>query len=180
MAIKYSITDDPSVQKNGSTLRRDSSFILNRVNAGIDYIFNRRSYVGISVNHMIKVYDDSERQDESNEDSVGVAASGWRQFSRSMGMLGEIMFYNQGYEDYLGVDRGFSAVRGTVGLRKNFSSHLNAEGRVGFSSLGYSDDSFDNDAGPYLSGLVRYSPTPKTIVLGSLSYALKKSDVHVA
>lgn len=181
----YTYTDDPSVETAGGTLRRDSSFSLNRVEGLLAYDINRQSRVEVDARHRLKTYDESELS-FLDEESVSAGARAARQVSRTVSLSLEARAEEFSYEyDDLSVgarpgttlDRGFTAMSAGVGIENEFQANCRASLRVGVKSLDYEDEDIDSESAPYAVAILQLSAVPSTRFTASARHELRDSDV---
>jgi hypothetical protein len=173
----FNFTDDPSVQENGTTLRRDDSFVLSQTEAGIKYLFSRLSNIDVLGRYMVKRYDDAQRQLESDEDRSEVGLTLWHQPGKQFALMGIVHYSQYGYEEYLGVDRGFDSAIFGVGIEKVFSPTFRCSIRGGAQSVSYSDDSIDSESAPYVACSAQLSPQPSTRFTASISKMIRETFI---
>lgn len=174
----FNYTDDPSVQQFGETLRSDASFILNTLEAGVTYVFSRRSNIDLYGRNMIKRYSEQDVAKDSDEDSVGGGATLWGQVNKEVALLAEAQMTDYSYESSLGLERGFSSTAGGVGLEGRFSPNFGMGVRAGLQVVEYDDSSLESDTVPYGSVDAMVSPMPATRFTAGVSYMIRKSDVY--
>ncbi|MFC1497367.1 outer membrane beta-barrel protein [Verrucomicrobiota bacterium] len=176
---KFDFTDDPSIESAGSTLRRDSSYTRNLADAGFNFEISRMSSLDISGRHMIKRYDDDIRAEESDEDSTGGSVIYLRQVSRTVGLMFVADADTFDYKsEQQGLDRGFSAVFGGVGVKKVFNPSLNGKVRVGWQSANYDVDDVDVQNTPYVSLSLDAETAIDTKFLFEATSRIRDSDVY--
>lgn len=179
LSDSFSRTLDPAYEDQGTTLRRDSDYYINRVNGGLDCDIAPQSVMTVRARHMVKAYDDGDVADQYDQDSIGATVGFWRQVQRTMGL--EIMadyaehHYNDGDFD---VDRDSSSVYGAIGLNKNFSQHFSGMARVGYKQFDYKDDAIDSEGAPFVRVAVKGAPNPGTRLTLGVSHELKNADEY--
>lgn len=178
---KFNLTDDPSVDEGGATLRRDSSFIINRLRAGVSVALSKNSTMAADVNHMIKRYDDDTVAVFGDEDSFG---GGMRiGFTLSptltLALLGNVSDFNYETATYADsdVERGYMTYFGGLGVQKIMNQHLRVGGQAGWKVIEYDDSSVDSSSEPYLSADATISTIPSVRLMFGASYSLRDSDV---
>ena len=178
LSEKFNYTDDPSVSKGSTLLRRDSSYMLNTVSGDVDLQVTEQLKSQFSGDLMIKRYDDDERSLESDEEKLGLGMQVSHQMSQEMIVAGIANFSDYGYENSAVYDRDFQSV--TVGAAANraLSSALRCGLRVGWTSVNYDDGMMGSDSAPYINGDVEVSLSELTRVIIGVSQSLKNSDVY--
>lgn len=182
----FNVTDDPSIEEGGTTLRRDSSFTMNRVTGAVTYDISRMARIEASAQHRTKSYDESELEYLDEESSAGGFAV-YRAISRTVTILGEVRMEDFAYEDTLvgenmltgggSLDRGFSSASYGVGLENEFRSNCRASLRAGITQFEYEDDTIDSESSPYFEGLLSLAAVPSTRFTASVTHRLRDSDV---
>jgi len=173
----FYMTDDPAVQQYGTTLRRDSSFILNQAMLGMNVPLSRQMSGNLSGSMSTKKYNDKERARDSDEDGVGGRASVWYGISRQLGiaLMGRMDTYD--YKSSVGIKRGFETTAGAAGFDYLLSDRIRAELRAGFVQATYEDKTIENKSGPYLDLSVAASPQPDTKFTVAVGKTIRNSDV---
>jgi len=171
----YNYTDDPEVDRGGVTLRRDSSYSLNRVEAGLNYAIDRRTSVDVSGRHMVKSYDEDVAQEESDEDMLGGLVGLRRQVARTVAVSAFADYRTYDSESLENLDRGLDTVVGGVGIEKQFSEDLKGDLLVGWQSTSYENSAIDDDDTPYLRVGAEVSPNPDTVFKVYGSYSLENA-----
>lgn len=158
----YNYTDDPEVDRGGVELRRDSSYSLNRVKAGVKYDIERRTAVDVSGEHMTKDYDEDVREEESDEDMAGGMIAVSRQVARTVAMSLFGAYETWDSENLEDLERGFDTVFGGLGMEKAFSQHVKGDLRVGWQTTDYENDDLDSEDTPYVRAGFQVAPNPGT------------------
>jgi hypothetical protein len=173
----FNITDDPSVQENGTTLRRDSSFVLNQTEAGLKYDFSRLSNVDIVGRYMVKRYDEVERRIESDEEKADAGIVLWHQPAKSFVLVGMATLSDYGYEKYGTLDRGFSTTVIGGGIEQVFSQNFRCGLRGGVQMSDYNDKSVGSESTPYGTFSLQMSTIPSTRITALLSRMIRNALV---
>lgn len=173
---KFSYTDDPAVDEGGTTLRRDSSYLLNSAEAGASYILSRRSNLDLCGRHSIKRYDEAVVAAVQDEDSASAGLTMMYQVAKSVAMLAMADVGSQGYET--GFDRGFDSVSGGLGLESILSKNLRGSLRLGWKGVEYDDSALDSESAPYADLSVEVKTIPSTRITAGVGYTLKGADVY--
>lgn len=174
---RFNYTDDPSVQEGGTTLRRDQSFNLNRLETGLSYKMSRRSHTDLMGRHSIKRFDDATISKESNEENLAVSLASWRQVSRTLGVVAEAEASAFEYDNST-VERGFSALTGKIGGDQVFSGNFRGGLRLGWKTLDYEANDLGSENAPFVDLSLRMSTAPSTRITAGLSHVLRNSDVY--
>lgn len=174
----FNLTDDPSVQQNGSTLRRDSSFILNQAEAGLNYIFSRLSNIDFYGKYVIKSYDDAEVAKESDEDRMEAGVTLWHQPGKQFALVGLLNVSKYGYEEVLGADRGFDSVNIGAGLEEVISPNFRFGLRAGVQSISYAADDMESDTSPFGSLSAQISTIPSTRITATISHMVREAFLY--
>lgn len=182
----FNLTDNPSVAAAGTTLQRDSSFTINRVEAGLTYDIDRQSKVEVDGKHRIKSYDEG-ALDYLDEESASGTLRLLQKASRTMIVVGEVKAESFEYEDTVvgerflvraaTLDRGFTSLAAGVGVDSEFRNNCRASARVGYIQLEYEDDGIDSEGAPYVSGQLRVASVPSTRFTAAVTHTLRDADV---
>jgi hypothetical protein len=175
---RYVFTDDPSVQAGGSTLRRDSSFSLNELGAGIAFDMGEKVLSDVDVQHVMKAYEDDFVAKESDEDSITASLKVMRFIQPTMGIYGSLALSQYGYEKENNVDRGFDATSLGVGMDRVISDYVRTGIQLGLTAVSYDDSTLDDDDSPYVGVNLQFQPTAQIKTLFSVNFALQNSDVY--
>ena len=166
-------TDDPSVEVNGSTLRRDSSFLLNRAGLSGIYRFDRRNSIEASGQYDVKRYDNSDVADQSDEDRASAALNYWRQISPQNAVFAEARGAMYQYSSVADVNRDFDAVYGILGAERMFNPQTRGGLHAGVSSAEYDSEAIDSDTQPYGKAYLQSQLSPSTFLYTEASYMLR-------
>lgn len=173
----FNMTDDPSVQQNGSTLRRDYSFTRNQVELGGKYTFSRLSNVDLVGRYMKKTYDDATVRTESDEDRTDAGLTFWHQPAKHFALTASANYSKYGYEMYNGVDRGFDSILLGIGLDDVFSPNLRCGINGGIQNVNYVNESLGSDSAPYVNVFAQVTTTPSTHITASVSKMIRESFI---
>jgi len=182
----YYYTDDPAVTKGGTTMRRDSSYSLNRLEGGVNYEISPRKNVDVAGRWQMKWYDDEDVAMELDEDHLGSGLTFWNQFQRTMGGLAGVDYglydYNSsvdaGYGAQGAIDRDFDLLTGLVGIEKMLNKTLRVGGRVGYQQASYSDDRISNMSEPYGNITISGNTIPALKLLATITHGMRDSNVY--
>jgi hypothetical protein len=168
---------DPEIKDNGVMVRRDSSYLRNRVEAGAGVQVSRNVNLDLRGRHICKLYSENLVADQSDETTIGCTATAWWQLLRTFGLLAAVdataMERAKGTYD---VDRDFDAVAAMLGVEKVFSQNLRLAGRVGYKTLSYSDNALDDDSAPFMRLILEGAVLPSFRIIGNASYELRSAD----
>jgi len=173
---KFSYTDDPAIDEGGTTLRRDSSYIVNSAEAGVNYLLSRRSNLDFFGRHSIKRYDEASVATEQDEDSVSAGLTMMYQVAKNVAMLAMADVGSQQYETSF--DRGFDSMSGGLGLESILSKNLRSGLRLGWKGVDYDDSALDSESAPYADLSVEVKTIPSTRITAGVGYALKGAGVY--
>jgi hypothetical protein len=173
---KFHYTDNPTVEPDVSTVRRDDSYALNRVEGAATWEFAPLWAFEGRARHMMKSYKDSEVGRQSDEDSIGGGALLKWWVARTLRVSAVSEAEQFGYDS--AQNRDFLSVFGGVGVENVFSPQTRALARVGVRQLEYDDESIDSQTGPYVDVAIQGSATPGTRLIAMASYMMRDSDVY--
>lgn len=174
----FNYTDYPAVSEGGTQLRRDASYIMNRIQSGVTYEFTRLVHVRFSGNHMIKRYDDDLVAGESDEDRMGGGVHFWHQFARTMGWMAHVDYQQYAYDNDEFFVRDFSTVIFSFGVEKVFGPKLRGSVLGGWQEGVYEDSSLSDVSEPFLRCTVQGSMPPFSIIRTELNYSVRDSDAY--
>jgi hypothetical protein len=183
---RFNYTDDPSVENFGQEIRQDASFILNRLEGGVNYELSRRSYLDLLGRWRIKQYEEDVYADESDEDALAGDFTWLYQIQRDLAGVVIAGAENVDYATTLAPERGYSGYSGGVGLDKIFSPVVRGGVRAGVKSLdyemgtaieGYGVEVTGTETKPFASLGVQVAAQPGTRVIADARYGLRDSDV---
>jgi len=182
----YNYTDDPLVEEAGQTLRRDSSFSINRVSGTAILDVAPRLRASVSGYNRIKQYEE-EAFDILDEESSGASLSFMQLLSRTLIAVAEVKYDMYEYEsdtlgegilaDTLSFDRGSAVTAAGVGFDSEFAENCQASVRVGATTVEFEDDAIDSESAPYGLARIRLASTPATRFNGSILHTQRDSDV---
>ena len=173
----FNVTDDPSVQENGSTLRRDYSFTLNQTEVGAKYDISRLSNIDVLARYMFKRYDDTAARTESDENRTDAGITFWHQPIKHLALTAAANYSQYGYEKYLNTDRGFDSTLLGVGLEEVVSSDFRVGVKGGMQNVKYADKSMGSDSSPYGTVFAKVSTVPSTHITASVSKMVRESFI---
>lgn len=170
-------TDDPSVEKNGITLRRDSSYMMNQFQGGANFQMKQTS-LDLGGRSTIKRFDEELVAEESDEDSMGVCLTLWQQVGRTLAVIGVLDSASFGYYSTLGIVRDFDALSIGAGLQKNVSKALRFGLRAGMISVSYDSEAVEDDSAPFASLSVETYNLIGNKAEFQLTYQLRDAEVY--
>ncbi len=175
----FNYTDDPAVTEGGTTLRRDSSYILNRVEAGVMRdLADKMSRLDLAVRHYVKAYDEATAANESDESSAGVEASALRQFTPNSSILGTVSYANTGYKEIEGAQRGYASILGGLGLEVQKGKDFRLSARLGLQSIAYADSSVGSESAPAANVAVFGQTVPSFRYVLSVDHRIRETDAY--
>ena len=174
---RLAFTDDPSMHKGGTTLRRDSSYLINHMEGRGKYTLKDNSFIQGNANYLLKRYKEDSVAQESDQDIIGANVLLWRQFRPTTGGLLEFGGSMVDYDHANGVNRDFDSIRVTTGIERLFNRNARAGFRVGLMNVEYADNGIESEVSPFftIGGLLSSSGTE----LGAgLTYSTREADVY--
>jgi hypothetical protein len=176
---QFNYTDDPAVVDQGITVRRDSSFILNRAELETAYRVAPMTDVSVMGQHYIKAYEKNEVAEESDEHSYLGRLRLWTQFVPELSGFVDVQGEKWDYDSDRGLERGFTAWSGGLGIRKDIGAILSGQLEVGWKSLSYDDGELGDETAPYVGVLLHLTPVSDQLTIQvNGSYALRNADVY--
>jgi len=175
---RFDYTDDPSVDQAGATLRRDSSYLMNRVDVLASLDVTKTLETSVDVGHMLKRYDENTVVDRADEDRLIVGVNARQQIAPTMSVLGRVAWQNYNLEDYVASDgslmlpRGFDALQVGVGLEQVFSPKVIGSAMVGIQSSFYEDNALDDETLPFGTALLAATPAKTVRLRAQVSHML--------
>lgn len=173
----FNLTDDPSVQQDGATLRRDSSFIYSQTEVGMAHDFSAYSKVDVAGRYMVKRYDDAEVRKTSDVTKSDAGITYWKQPAKKFALVGMANYAQFDYEKYLDIDRGFDSTVFGLGIEQEISSYVKYGLRGGLQSLQYRDDSLESANSPYGTVSLQVNTLKTTRILLSVSQMVRDSAI---
>ena len=175
----FNYTDDPAVTQGGTTLRRDSSYILNRVEAGMTRdLADKKSRLDMAVRHYVKAFDESTAANESDESGAGVDGSVLRSFTPDVSILGTVGYSGTDYKEVAGAKRGFSSVVGGIGMEMQKSMNVRLSARLGFQSVDYADSSIGSENTPMANISIFGQTVPTFRFVLSVDHRIRETDAY--
>lgn len=175
---KLDYQDDPAVDFQGSPVRDNRSYLLNRVEGGVAQDLSPLTKADVLVRNTMKRYDDSKVAEESDEDHNEAQLLLFHQLSPTLGSRGTLGYSMYGYDSAIGLQRDFDALLTAVGLEKVFSPAFRGGIEGGAQFAQYQDDTIDSEVFPYGKLNTLISPTPSFRVNGQLMHGVRESDVY--
>ncbi len=175
----FNLTDDPAIVERGLTLRRDSSFTLNWAELETIYRLAPETDLMVGGHYRAKNYEKKEVAERSDEDSYGGRVRLWKPMQRQWGLIVEVSAEKWDYAKVWGMDRGFAAWTGSVGIDKPVGSTLTGVLLAGWRTVDYDDSYVESTGAPYAQLLVHFSPPSKLVKLSAnLTYQIRNADVY--
>ncbi|MBL7114483.1 MAG: outer membrane beta-barrel protein [Kiritimatiellae bacterium] len=175
---KFDFTDDPAVSQEEGVVRRNSSYILNRVEVGATHMLSEGWTGDVAVRHMTKQYDEDLVADDSDEDRIDGIVKAIFQATPTLNTYGTVMYSDYSFDDSRGLERDFSSVLLAIGVEQTINPQLSVGASVGVQSQDYDDADIDVDEVPYASVWVQARTIPTTRIRGEVSHGLRDSDVY--
>lgn len=174
----FNYTDDPAVTQDGTLLRRDSSYIYNKIEAGMNRVVQVSDVVDISASYAIKKYDEKAVADQSDEDNYLLKGLYLLQYLQGTALAFEGELGGTSYKELYTLDRSFISVMGAVGLEHIASPSLRMGARLGAQLVAYSDADLGSEVSPMVLLSVTGSTIPTVNITGSVSHRIRESDVY--
>ena len=172
---RFNYTDDPSLEMFGSTLRRDSSYNMNRLTLSANAGLGERHSVTLRGHHMVKRYDDDVVGDESDEDRIEAGAGLRRQITRTVGVEFDVDWMDFDSENSLGLERGFQSIMAGVGVDKTLGENARADLRVGWQTVDYTLEELESEDSVFASLRVTGKPGAAARVTAEAQYGIRNS-----
>lgn len=169
-------TDNPEVEAATTTFLRDSSYLLNELDAGFLIDLGRTTILDMAGRHSYKYYDDPAVRPVANETSLIGGLGLWQALSRtwSVGLMGNLEDF--AYPDAGEGIRDFTSGRGYLSLRKKLGAHLTARADGGWKQITFEDTALGQSSGPYGRFALTGQTHPSFRLSASASYELRDSD----
>lgn len=174
----FDVIDDPSIQKNGETVRDDTSYVMNTTEAMANYRVSRLTEFHVDGQYSTKSYKEKEYADTSNESDVGGSLAILRQVQRTLAVVAVVKYTQYSYEKTLGFDRGFSVMAGGLGIENMVGKELLAGVKGGYSAASYNDSELGDMNSPFVDAYLKYTPGSKIRVVGDVQHAISASTVY--
>ena len=175
---RFNYTDDPTVDDADTTLRRDVSYLMNRVDVLAALDITQTLQTSVDVAHMLKRYDNDLVAARSDEDRLVVGINAGQALSQTTTLKGRVALQSYDLEDYMAGDgsmslpRSFDALQVGLGLEQAFSPRLVGSIMAGIQSADYDDDSIDDNTEPFASAVLVSTPTETVRLRGQVSHLL--------
>lgn len=169
-------TDNPEVEAATTAFRRDSSYLLNELDAGLVIDISRTTVLDLDGRHSYKYYDDPAVRPFANETSIIGGLGLWQALSRTwfVGLVGNMESFV--YPDAGEGTRDFVSGRGYLSLRKKLTAHLSARADAGWKQITFEDTALGQPSGPYGRLFVSGQTHPSFRLSATASYELRDSD----
>ena len=175
---RFDYTDDPSIDMFGTTLRRDSSYAMNRVALVANAEIDERHALVLQAHHMMKRYDDDVAADDSDEDKVAAKTAIRRQITPTMGVELGINWLSFESDNSLGLDRGLQSAAAVLGLDKGLGENAEAAVQVGWQTVEYELDELESDDSLYANVSVTARPGASSRVTAEAEYGIRNSYAY--
>jgi len=175
---RFAYTDDPAVQRGGTTLRRDSSYLMNWAGLGAKWKVRPRTVLGVNGTHNLKRYDESEVAIESDEDRSSADLSLSHYVAPTLAFSIVAKADDVDYEHSDGIDRDYVSSSAGLGVDKILGKTVRGSARAGYMSLDYDSDDVPSDDSPYFGIDVRVEPMPTRRFIAGVTYELRESYAY--
>ena len=175
---RFTRTDDPSIQRDGTTLRRDSSYLMNWTALGAKYNFRPRTSLSLKAEHGLKRYDESDVAIESDENTTTADLIMWHQLARTLGVLATVRGTDLDYYHDSEVDRDYIGTAAGLGLDKIFSKTIRGSVRAGWNQAEYSDSDLESEGSPYFGIDLSVEPMPSRRFVTGAKYQIRESHAY--
>lgn len=178
---RFNFTDDPAVDDLGATLRRDSSYLMNRAYLDVGYDVTRSLNIKASGHHMLKRYDDDQVARQSDEDRVEAGLQARQQLNQTLALKAKVAMQQFNLEDYVSADgavtlpRGFDDVLAGVGAEATLSRTVGISAMAGATWAEYDDETIDDDTVPFGNLAISAALAPTIDVMANAMYALNSA-----
>ncbi len=177
LSEEYILTDDPSIEQGGTTIRDDQTYYVNKLGGGVKVNLNRRTHVDVNADQEIKRFDEDEVASKSDEDRTRSSLRAVHSVNKTLAVSGELRYESYEFSSDSGIKRDFDVLVAAAGAAKVFSPELRGSAYAGVTTTSYDDSSLDDDSGPYLDLDLTASPSPAFRVKGGLTHGVRESDV---
>lgn len=175
---RFARTDDPSVQRGGTTLRRDSSYIMNWTELGADFRVRPRTALSIGGGHNFKRYDENNVAAESDEDKTDADLAVTHYVAPTLAVAATAKAEDIDYEHSEGIDRDYTASSFGLLVSKILSKDMRTDVYAGYSSLDYDSDDIASDDSPYVGIDFQVSPMPSRRFLAGAIHEIRDSYAY--
>lgn len=175
---RLSISDDPAIDVNGSVVRGNHSYVLNAIDAGLNYDLFRYSNLDILLHNQIRRFDDAEVASLSDEDMSSVRLQHRRSLTIKLRTLLTAEYRMYGYEKNAGISRNFDSVIAAAGLENNFSENTIGSLSVGWQTRAYDDSAFDSEGKPYVNAELSGQLNEDYRIGALAGYGVRDSDAY--
>jgi len=173
----FSYTDDPSVSQSGRLLRRDSSYMYNMLEIGVNRKVRSADSLDVSGMYSLKRFDEANVAAESDEDRYALKGLYLKQYQRNSALAFDVQVAGTGYEDVNGFERSFTSFRGAIGLEHIRSPNLRMGARVGAQVVDYAESTMGTETSPTLNLAITGNTIPTVMFSASVDHRIRESDV---
>ncbi len=172
------ITDDPAIEKNGSVVRGDQSYVMNTAEAGINYDLFRYSNLDMLVVNRIRRFDEEDVASLSDEDETSLRIQHRRSLTATLRTLltGEYRIYS--YADNPQFTRDFDSMVLAVGLENSFTENVIGSLSGGWQTRDHEDENIDLDDKPYVRADLVGQMNPDLRIGAVAGYGIRDSDAY--
>ncbi len=174
---RFTLTDDPSIDEGGETVRRDSSYLMNRSELGGRWAVGRQGEVDVFGRHRIKRYDDDDVADVADEEQWTAQVEYWRQISQTLSLSLAAMYEIFDQQDRPDMERGFDSYQATIGAEKTMGPMMRGMLRVGYKELDYDDSELSRQGEPSVDAVLRFMPLRSLHWIARGGYMLRDAEV---
>lgn len=171
-------SDDPTVQKLQTSLRRDAIFYLNRASAQAKIQLTPKTRLELEGRHALKRYAEERYRVTGDEQNLVGTGTLWYRFARTFSVAGMGAYERFDYPGQEGVDRDFNSLLTALGLLKQFSGMLTATATMGWKTMDFADPEMGTDSGPYGRASLSGTPARSLRTEIGLSHMLRDADVY--
>jgi hypothetical protein len=175
---RYNYTDDPTVDDADTTLRRDISYLMNRLDVLAALDITQTLKASVDVAHMMKRYDNDLVAARADEDRLTVGLNARQSLSQTTSLKARVALQSFELEDYnasdgtLTLPRSFDAIQVGLGIEQAFSPRLVGSVMAGIQSADYEDDALDDNTEPFAKAVLVAVPTETFKLRGQVTHML--------
>ncbi len=173
----YNVTDDPAVHKDGTAIREDGSYTMNRAYAGLSCLLTKQTMINVAGKNRIKEYEDEKVRPDSDEETSSGLLTFRYEFSDDFVVSVVASYTMFEYETSFDVERGFQSMGYYASVNKDLTGKLSASAQAGWTTVGYDDEELADQDAPFVSARLVLTLSPMTRFSVNGSYSLKDADV---
>ncbi len=175
---QFDYTDDPAISDEGSTVREDRSYILNRTGAGLEFLVGRRTTVEAGGAYKLKRYDETAVAATSDEDRLDGTLTLRHYLTKTFNLRVYAAYSLFGYDSPADIQRDFDSAVGAVGVDNQLSQNLSVGALVGAQQQMYKDAGIDDGTSPFVTLYARGSTTPSLRLALEGTHAVRDADAY--